>query len=783
MTGGTRVRFLWLYIKNNMRRRMAGVLIPLFSFFLSALLVSITVFYLSLEKNIQEDGISYPGLDVRVTLDAAYVPDMEAAFADADWITLRTKLEFTDLMPLYQEEIAAFDENPVHKTLPLVYVRPGSVISDLLAEYGYDIASLPSDAVYVSQYAAYYFRHSVTNDHLTLDAVVGDGGQALCLNIAGVMDADVCDFLGAMIVTADRDVFAAVKAETQNASARLYYAVSDKSQPAVTSRRIAEEAPPEPHLTIRILSGWENIESTAIYSGDAAIAVFNFFFAALCLFCTLKLKFDGEAADYRRMQQMGLSPLYRALLPFCELTWLALLADIGALTAAVVLFRIIAPYEDRAGVQSSIYSYYFKPDWTWIGLTAVLFFLLYLVMLCVTVYRYILRSPRERCSYVKQSAGFYYRARRFSPPYILVRLARNRLSNLFFVFMLCFPLFVSAMYGTGAVNLVSNDKDLFDGAAFTVARQDVDYGSTVTQEMAEQLRQLPGVAAVHTFHKTNRQYVLSSSTSTLGVQLWEHNDYLTETLTPYLAEGSFADVVGHTDSIVLTDNAGQFSIGDTVTLQESGRRFTVGAILRNVPLEFRRPFALVDPDTLRSLAGETILPQDLHIYPDGDLSEADYRLLCSTLPTLISDPHASYENRRDEIAVLDKNGQVTHDAASTMNVLIAVISVSSVFLYHLQQNVNRRQELSILYRLGLGRNRIRLLLHAESLLLLAVGIGIFALLYGLYVGSILHTIASSGAYQYAGFSFAWREIFLISLGMIGAVMLADGMIMREERTV
>jgi len=27
------------------------------------------------------------------------------------------------------------------------------------------------------------------------------------------------------------------------------------------------------------------------------------------------------------------------------------------------------------------------------------------------------------------------------------------------------------------------------------------------------------------------------------------------------------------------------------------------------------------------------------------------------------------------------------------------------------------------------------------------------------------------------------EIFLISLGMIGAVMLADGMIMREERTV
>lgn len=104
------MRFIGLYIKNNWHRRKAGVLIPLFSFFLSALLICITVFYLTLEKNIQQDGIGCPGLDARITLDAADAPAVEAVFADADWLQLCTRLEFTDLMPLYCEKIAAYED-------------------------------------------------------------------------------------------------------------------------------------------------------------------------------------------------------------------------------------------------------------------------------------------------------------------------------------------------------------------------------------------------------------------------------------------------------------------------------------------------------------------------------------------------------------------------------------------------------------------------------------------------------------------------------------------------
>ncbi len=777
------MRFARLYIRNNIRRRTSGYLISLFSLFLSALLICITVFYLTLEKNIQDDGISCPGLDVRLTLDAADVPAVEDAFAGADWLILRTKPEFTDLMPLYRTEITEFDETPVHKTLPLMYVRPGSVIADLLIEHGYDITALPSDAVYVSQYVAYYFREHIRNEVLTLDAVPDDDGEALRLNIAGVMDADLCDFLDAMIVTADREVFAAVKAMTQNASAQLYYTVPDKSQPAAVSRRIAEEAPPESHLSIRTLSGWEHIESTTIYSGDVAIAVFNLFFAALCMVCTLKMKLQREADDYRKMRQMGYAPIRRGLLPFFDLAWLGVLSYIGALVSAVFLFRWIAPYEDRQSVQSRIYSYYFRLSSDKVWLTAVLFGVMFLLILGIVVYLCVIRTPRAYHSYVKQSARLYIASKFFYLPYIWVRFSRNKLYNLFFVFMLCFPLFVSAMYGTGAVNLVSNDSGLFADAVFTVSRDDVPYGSEITAEMADAIRELDGVSSVQMFHKSNQPLTLSSEAYTRSVQLVELNDYTAEQLMPYLAEGSVSDVMQDRDKIILTDNSGSFSVGDAVTPEGSGRRFEVGAILRNVPLEYRSPWALIGIGELEALTDCDLLPTELHVYLEEDISEEAYGDIRRTIPKLIRDPHAHYQNQRDKIAVLDGNGRVVHDAASSMNLLICIISVLSVFLYQMQQTVNRQYEFDTLYRMGLGYNRIGLLVHLESMLLVFVGLGIFALLYGGYVGSIVHAIQASQAYQYADFSFAWREILVISLSMIGVVVLANCTVRRGGRSV
>ncbi len=775
------MRFVGLYIRNNIRRRTSGYLITLFSFFLSALLICITIFYLTLEKNIQEDEISYPGFDLRIMTDAPSALAVQQTFAEADWLTLSTKLETVDLMPLYREEIADFDETPVHKTLSMTYVRPGSLVADLLAEYGLDITALSSDAVYVSPYVYYYFRDHIRDDILTLSAVTDADGAVYRLKIAGVMDTAVSDFLGAFIITADGDLFDVVREHAPNTSGILYYEVPDKRQPDTVSRRVAEEAPHDVNLSIRVLSGWQEINSTKIYSGDVAIAVFNLFFAALCMVCTLKTKFQREAADYRKMRQMGYAPIWRGLLPFFDLAWLGMISYVGALVSAVFLFRWIAPYEDRQSMQSSIYSYYFRLSADTVWLTAVLFGVMFLLLLGIVVYICVIRTPRTYHSYVKQSAKLYVKSKSIYLPYILVRFSRNKSNNLFFVFMLCFPLFVSAMYGTGAINLVSNDSDLFAEAAFTVCRDDVPYGSEITADIADAIRALDGVASVQMIHKSNQLLALSSQEHTLNVQLVERNAYTVGQLEPYLTEGSVSDSIQDHDKIILTDNSGLFSVGDAVTLDGCGKRLEIGAILRNVPLEYRLPMVLIDIGELETLTDYEWLPADLHVYLDEDISEETYSNIRRMMPNLICDPHASYQNQRDEIAVLDGNGSVVHDAASSMNILICVISVLSVFLYHMQQTINRQYEFDILHKMGLGNARIKALVHIESLILMLLGIGIFALLYGGYVSSIVQSIQASQAYQYADFSFAWREIIVISVSIISVVELANLSVMKKER--
>ncbi len=74
-----------------------------------------------------------------------------------------------------------------------------------------------------------------------------------------------------------------------------------------------------------------------------------------------------------------------------------------------------------------------------------------------------------------------------------------------------------------------------------------------------------------------------------------------------------------------------------------------------------------------------------------------------------------------------------------------------------------------LERLGCRDGQIRVLLYLEGYLITAVGLLIFALLYGGYVGSVTAAIRETNAYQYSGFVLAWREIAVIAGGIVAGI--------------
>jgi predicted lysophospholipase L1 biosynthesis ABC-type transport system permease subunit len=172
---------------------------------------------------------------------------------------------------------------------------------------------------------------------------------------------------------------------------------------------------------------------------------------------------------------------------------------------------------------------------------------------------------------------------------------------------------------------------------------------------------------------------------------------------------------------------------------------------------------------MKSLKQAEILPADIHVYLEKDLSDERYSALCGEIPNMVYDPHAIYANQRDHLKSLDDGGTVDANAARAMNGLICVISILSVFLLHAQHQMNRQGEFTLLSRLGSGEGTIRTLIFTESCLLAAVGLLIFTLLYGGYIGAVNAAIASMGSWQYSGFRLAWREILVIAAGVLTAV--------------
>ncbi len=767
------MRFIFLYIRENLRRRRSNYLLPFVAFILSGILLCTTVFYLTLSTEEPPAEVYYYPYQISVkNQDALHEKAVEQALRENAYIRYEGTAEYVDLFPAYQKEIEEFDPEHPTRHLLLTSLPKGSEHAAFYEGFGYDVSSLGAYDVFVTPAVFHYLGSHIENGVLTLSEFQKPSGEPLKLNIAGILDHRIADDTEFSFVCSNDALFESLEKQCGSDSSVSYYGFRDdyvhtrENYAKFRDSTTLDGRPMNMSVHVRL----PRIDVSGIYSGDVGIALFNLFFAVLCIASTLKLKLNREAHDYRKLRDLGLSPAMRFLLPFADIMALSVPAYFISLIASTALFQRIAPYNAQAFQnQGGIYVPYFDPSPGILLLSALVFFAVVAGAAGVLILLFVLRAPGAYRSFVKTSSVRYYNAKSLVLPYILLRFRRNKAYCLFFIFIVCFPLFIGAMYGTAAANVVSNGGALYSEADLLITQNAVPYGYASTDDTVREISALDGVDAVYTVEKTNVNYTFTKGEKTISAQFERLDEYTVQQVMDCLAEGRLEDVLNDGTKIAVIDNGGEYVLGESLHCRETGRAYTVGAVLRNVPLD-GLPLRFFGNETLmRSLNQAKILPADIHVYLADDLSKERYAALCEEIPNLVFDPHALYINQKDHRQGHDESGTVSSNAANTMNVLICVISILSVFLLHAQNLMNRQGEFTLLSRLGAGAGTIRALIFAESALFIAVGFLIFTLLYGGYVGAVNAAIARMNAYQYSGFGPAWREISVIGAGVIAAI--------------
>ncbi|MBR5365474.1 MAG: hypothetical protein IK132_04450 [Clostridia bacterium] len=773
------MKFILLYIRENLRRRKSNYILPFLSFVLSGILLCASVFYLTLSHEEPPEKVYYYPYQIVVrNADAFQEKTSEQAFGGNAYTQFEGRLEYVDLFPAYQKEIEEFDPNHTARRLLLTSIPKGSEHAAFYEEFGYDISSLGDGDVFVSPYVFHYFGNHIENGVLTLTAFQDPSGGPLELHIAGILDRRIADDTEFAFVCSDDALLESLEEQCRSDSSVSYYSFRDDFVHTTENyEKFHESIKAKVNMSIHFRL--PTMKEGGIYSGDVGIALFNLFFSVLCIASTLKLKLNREIPDYRKLHRLGMSPAMRFLLPFTDMMLLSIPAYAVSVTAAAALFQRIAPYNAQT-YQSGVFVPYFDPSPGVFLLSAFSFFAAAAGTASVLTLLVVLREPEAYKSFVKTSSVFYYNSKSFVLPYIFLRFKRNKAYCLFFIFIVCFPLFVGAMYGTAAANIVSNGGALYSDAAFLITQNEVSYGYDTVSDIVRDISALDGVEAVYTVEKTNVNYTFTKGETSISAQFERLDGYTRKQLSKYLTDGSLDDVLNDETKIAVIDSGGTV-LGETLHCAEMGKDYTVGAILKNVPLNGLPPRFWGNETLMQSLNQAEILPADIHVYLAEDLSEEQYAALCGEIPNMVYDPHARYTNQKDRLQSLDDGGTVSANAATAMNVLICVISILSVFLLHTQHLTNRQGEFTLLERLGTSEGRIRTLAFAESGLFVAVGFLIFTLLYGGYVGAINAAIAATGSYEFSGFRLAWREILVLAAGVIMAVGISGYLGTKKRR--
>ena len=235
----------------------------------------------------------------------------------------------------------------------------------------------------------------------------------------------------------------------------------------------------------------------------------------------------------------------------------------------------------------------------------------------------------------------------------------------------------------------------------------------------------------------------------------------------YLAEG-LDDVLNNDYFAAITDNEydaqnPKYHIEIKIVFsEETGSiELTIGAILRNYPYDDNIAEFYINGNTfLRANSyGER-----LYLYLKNDVS--DYSAADEQLNKAVIDPRITITNQAGERMLFQNNGITYYRIAVMMSFLICVISVFSLFLFHTQKLLNRRDEFIILKRIGYSTADIVKLNTAGAAIPFATGILVFASLYLYYICDIYSKIAELNLYQYDKFSISYIGILIIVVTMI-----------------
>lgn len=765
------MKFIFLFIKKNLRHRKSNYILPFISFILSGILLCTSVFYLNLSFDEPPEEVYYYPYQISVnSVGELNDKAIEKAFAGNEYAQFEGVVEYVDIFPAYQNEISTFDPEPITNKLFLTSIPKDTEHAEFYRNFGYNIASLGEYDVFISQYIFHYFRNHIENNVLSLTEFQNPSGEPLNLNIVGIIDHRITDATEFSIICSNDALLETLEKQCGTDTSIYFYSFKDDFIHTRENYDKFRESRNPTELSVNVTTKvrLSRIDDSEIYSGDVGIALFNMFFAVLCIASTLKLKLNRETSDYKKLHSFGLSPVMRFLLPFIDMIVLSFPAYIISLISSVALFSRIAPKNVQTYQTTTLISY-FNPTPKIIFLSAAVFFSVIAVVAGILILLYVIRTPRAYHSFVKSSSAVYYRSKSLTIPYIFLRFRRNKAYCLFFIFIVCFPLFIGAMYGTAAANVTSHTGALYSDADILIEQDELTYGYDSTYDIIRDISILDGVEAVYTVEKTNAGYTFIKGETVIAAQFERLDEYTKSQLSEYLTAGSLDDVLNDAAKIAVIDNTGGLTLGETLQCGETGKNYIIGAILKGVPLNGRSLRFYGNEALMQSLNQSEILPADIHIYFAEDITEEKYAALCEKLANMVYDPHARYTNQKDYLQSLDDDGAVSAKAATVMNVMICIISVISVFLLHTQHQMNRQGEFMLLSRLGYSDGKIRSLIYTESYIFVGIGLLIFTLLYGGYVSAVMAAIAEMGSYQYSGFSLAWREILVIAVGIIGVV--------------
>ena len=778
------MRFLFLWIRKNYRYRAGNCILPLTAFFAAALLLSVTVLYVTMDLRAFDAPVSLP-FDLRTAGRNETAAELiKSELAGTGEAALLAETPYVDLYPYYRDEIAAFDVLPPHRTLCLSFVGEDSGLAPFYKEHGCDVSQLAENEVYIAPYVRYYLAAHIEGDRISLPEWTDGAGNPLCLVIRGVMEPALAEQTDAALLSSSVSLCVALRAQSGTDSSMLFYTVQGGTEEAAGKLYTPGLEKLHADLHLYAQTGDET-RQTVFASGDLAIVLCSLIFAFCGMLCTVRLKADREAGDRMILENLGLSPVHRALLFVFDLLPLGCAAFAMAFPTAVFLFRCFAP-ESTAAYRSEVMLCTYRYHPAQLRTALCLFFALFAVVLLSELRRSVFRRKKKTAPFVRQSARFYYSGRGFLPRYLLLRCSRNRAAALYLVFLFCFPLIVCAVYGTAGAAITDNGRVLYADTDIFIGRDYLAAGTAVTEETARKIAALTGVEAVCPVRHTGIPLSASFSEYSAEIMPTELNAYTVSALSAYCTDGSLSAVSDTPDTAAVIDNAGLFRVGDALRLKD--KTLTVGAVLSVVPLEDAGMIAEYQPlyvslETLRSLSDAELLPEDLHICLSDSITAQEEIEVRRMLPLLLYDPHAFAVFRRDTIAVQNQNGFVSYRTVSVMNVLIVCTAVLSVFLFIAQNLLARYGELSVLYRLGYSRGQLTGLVLAEyASAALPAFLG-FAAVYGYYLSRVTAAIAEMQTYQYAGFSPAVREILLTAAALIAAMVSAVLLTVREKKAL